>query len=38
MKRMKPNQRKAKASFKHAAMKVNPKNTAPAPHRGGYRI
>lgn len=38
MKRIHPNQRKSKAAFTRHAMKVHPKNVAPTPMRGGYRI
>lgn len=38
MKRMKPNQSKARKAFTKTAMKVHPRNVAPAPMRGGYRI
>lgn len=38
MRRRKPNQRKAKAVFKATANKHNPKNSAPPPMRGGYRL
>lgn len=37
MNRYKPNQRKSRREFT-AASKVHPKNIAPAPMRGGYRI
>lgn len=37
-KRFKPSQRKARKVFTRTAMKVHPKNVAPAPMRGGYRI
>lgn len=37
-KRFKPNQRKSKRDFTRDALKVHPKNTAPSPMRGGYRI
>lgn len=37
-KRYKPNQKKAKKSFIRNALKTHPKNNAPAPMRGGYRI
>lgn len=37
-KRTKPNQRKAHKRFTATAMKTNPKNIAPRPQRGGYRI
>lgn len=38
MKRTRPNQRKSRKQFTAAALKVHPKNVAPAPMRGGYRI
>ncbi len=37
-KRSKPNQRKAHRKFTATAMKTHPKNVAPKPMRGGYRI
>lgn len=37
-KRYKPNQKKAKKRFAATANKSNPKNFAPPPMRGGYRI
>lgn len=37
-KRSKPNQRKAHRKFTATALKTHPKNIAPAPMRGGYRI
>lgn len=37
-KRSKPNQRKAHRKFTATALKIHPKNIAPAPMRGGYRI
>lgn len=37
-KRTRPNQRKAHRKFVATALKTHPKNTAPAPMRGGYRI
>ena len=37
-KRYKPNQRKARKVFTKTALKTHPKNVAPAPMRGGYRI
>lgn len=38
MKRTRPNQRKSKRAFTKAAVRVHPKNVAPPPMRGGYRI
>ena len=37
-KRYKPNQRKAKKVFLATANNHHPKNSAPAPMRGGYRL
>lgn len=37
-KRFKPNQRRARKQFVRTALKVNRKNVAPTPMRGGYRI
>lgn len=37
-KRHRPNQRKSRKQFTATALKVHPKNTAPSPMRGGYRI
>lgn len=37
-KRFKPNQRKARKSFTRNAIKTHPRNVAPPPMRGGYRI
>ena len=37
-KRYKPNQRKMKRKFVATAVKTHPKNVAPPPMRGGYRI
>lgn len=37
-KRFKPNQRKMKRKFTANALKTHPKNVAPTPMRGGYRI
>lgn len=38
MKRIRPNQRKSKRVFTKTAVKTHPKNVAPTPMRGGYRI
>ena len=37
-KRFKPNQRKMRKKFTSLALKTHPKNLAPSPMRGGYRI
>lgn len=37
-KRFKPNQRKVRKVFTKTALKTHPKNVAPPPMRGGYRI
>lgn len=37
-KRFKPNQRKMRKKFTATALKTHPKNVAPTPMRGGYRI
>lgn len=37
-KRYKPNQRKMKRKFTATALKTHPKNVAPSPMRGGFRI
>lgn len=37
-KRYKPNQRRARKIFTVTALKTHPKNNAPAPMRGGFRI
>lgn len=37
-KRYKPNQRQMKRKFVATAVKTHPKNVAPSPMRGGYRI
>lgn len=38
MKRTRPNQIKSRKSFTKKAVRVHPKNVAPPPMRGGYRI
>lgn len=38
MKRYRPNQKRAKRKFVATALKTNPRNVAPPPMRGGYRI
>lgn len=38
MKRIKPNQKKARKRFTATAMHTKGKNVAPPPMRGGYRI
>lgn len=38
MKRRKPDQRRAHRKFTFTALKTHPRNIAPAPMRGGYRI
>lgn len=37
-KRYRPNQRKFRRKFTATALKTHPKNVAPPPMRGGYRI
>lgn len=37
-KRFKPNQRKAHKQFTATALKTHPRNVAPQPMRGGYRV
>lgn len=37
-KRYKPNQRRSKKQFTRDALKTHPKNVAPPPMRGGFRI
>ena len=38
MKRYKPNQARSKRYFAKTANSTHPRNVAPAPMRGGYRI
>lgn len=37
-KRYRPNQKKVKRIFTKTALKTHPKNVAPSPMRGGFRI